>query len=349
MRAVSVVCLLVACTAPPKPRATANEPVSLARLAKARGKHFGTAVRVEALRNDPRYVRVIKGQFDTLVLENEMKMRHVQPSRGVFRFDDADFAVAFARDNGMKMRGHTLVWAESIPDWVIGTPDELAEIMHRHIQTEVSHFKTLAPGVVYAWDVVNEAFDDRDDIRDDLPFKKIGNGKDDVIRLAFRWAREADPDAKLFYSDYGIETINDRSDAAYAMIRSMRNEGVPIDGVSFHMHLRSERPRSPNDVAASMARFAALGLEIQVTEFDDRLPVANGASREALDEQASVYEAMARVCMQQPACTLFMTWGFTDAYSWIPESDPGHGSALYFDESFRPKPAFFGLVRALSR
>ncbi|HEY2367351.1 MAG TPA: endo-1,4-beta-xylanase, partial [Polyangiaceae bacterium] len=122
MRAVTIMSLLFfACaTAQPKPHTTTSEPVSLARLAKARGKHFGTAVRVEALRSDSRYASVIKEQFDTLVLENEMKMRRVQPSRGVFHFEDADYAVAFARDNGMKMRGHTLVWAESIPDWVSG-------------------------------------------------------------------------------------------------------------------------------------------------------------------------------------------------------------------------------------
>ncbi len=350
-------CVLVvsaACASAPKaPRATPGEIPSLAELAKARGKHFGTAIRVDALRGDPRYVAVLEKQFDTLVLENEMKMRHTQPRRGVFELDDADYAVRFARDHGMKMRGHALVWAESIPDWISHgafTPTELAEIMHEHIDKVVRHFGALAPGIVYAWDVVNEAFDDdRHDIRDDLPFKRIGNGKDDVIRLAFGWARQADPDAKLFYSDYGIETTNARSDAAYAMIRSMKAEGVPIDGVAFHMHLRSDKPRSADGVAKNMARFAALGLEIHVSEFDDRLPTTGGVAGEALTEQGRVYEAMARACALEPACSLFMTWGFTDKYSWIPEADPGQGSALYFDESFRPKPAFFGLVRALSR
>jgi endo-1,4-beta-xylanase len=350
-RSLSALVLLACASTPRAPRVEASEIPSLARLARARGKHFGTAVRVDALRSDARYVGMIKEQFDTLVLESEMKMRHIQPRRGVFEFGDADYAVLFARESGMKMRGHTLVWAESIPDWVTNgafTSAELAEIMHRHIQTEVSHFRALAPGTVYAWDVVNEAFDDRDDgtIRDDLPFKKIGNGKDDVIRFAFEWAREADPDAKLFYSDYKIETMNGRSDAAYAMIRSMKAEGVPIDGVSFHMHQRSDAPRSPDDVAKNMARFAALGLEIQITEFDDRLPVSvvrssRGASSRLRGDGARLRRragvlALHDVGLHRQVLVDFRKRSRSRLRALLRREVPAEA-------------AFFGLVRALSR
>ncbi len=308
---------------------------------------------IEALRNDHAYAELVANQFDTIVFENELKLAHTEPNRGQFDFADADFGIQFARARGMRVRGHTLVWHESVPAWLQTerfSPEELAAILEEHITTVVTHCRNLAPGSVYAWDVVNEAIDDATptETRSANPFKPIGNGKDDFIRKSFHWARQADPNAKLFYSDYGIEEVNPRADAAFAMIESMKKDGVPIDGIAFHMHQRIDRPRSPDSIARNLARFAALGLEIEITEFDERIPDAARVTQADLQRQAEVYRSMASICLEQRACSLFETWGFTDKYSWIPEAHPGWGSALYFDEALKPKPAFFGLVSALT-
>jgi len=160
------------------------------------------------------------------------------------------------------------------------------------------------------------------------------------------WAHAADPTAKLFYNDYNIETQNPKSDAVYLMAQDFTNRGVPLNGIGFQFHvdLSFDNPNVLASVTSNFQRFAALGLEIHITELDIRLSDSSAASFAA---QAKLYGELAAICLQQPKCTTFQTWGFTDKYSWIPGFFTGMGWALPWDANYQKKPAYSTILNAL--
>jgi endo-1,4-beta-xylanase len=170
-------------------------------------------------------------------------------------------------------------------------------------------------GKVYGWDVVNEAFDDNANIRSTIWYDNPGIGfagmRTQYIEQAFQWAHAADSNAKLYYNDYNIETLGPKSDAVYAMAQDFKSRGVPLDGIGFQFHvdLNFDNPATLSSVASNFQRFAALGLEIHITELDIRLSNSSAASFTA---QATLYGKLATLCVQQPNCKVFQTWGFTD-------------------------------------
>ena len=112
------------------------------------------------------------------------------------------------------------------------------------------------------------------------------------------------------------------------------------------MHVRTDASPESADAAANLQRLAALGLDVHITEMDVRI---NGVvTEEKLARQASIYKDMLRVCIAAENCRAFVLWGFTDRHSWIPQYFRGWGSALPFDEAYRPKPAYRALMEALS-
>jgi endo-1,4-beta-xylanase len=171
------------------------------------------------------------------------------------------------------------------------------------------------------------------------------------VEQAFRWAREADPHALLFYNDNGGEELNAKSDAIYAMVKDFKRRGVPIDGVGLQLHI-SQLDFDTTAVAANIARLAALGLQVHVTELDVSLPVdASGqASDRDLLRQADVYRSVVRACLQNPGCTAIQSWGFTDKYSWIGSHSHGtRGAALLFDRGYKPKAAYDAMLEEISK
>jgi endo-1,4-beta-xylanase len=249
----------------------------------------------------------------------------------------------------MVVRGHTLVWHNQVPAWVpMGnyTPAQLSTILQDHITTVTQHYA----GEVYAWDVVNEAFYDTGAVRDTIWYDQPGIGFSGMgtkyIEQVFTWAHAADPNAKLFYNDYNDETMNVKSDAIYAMAQDFKTRGVPLDGIGFQFHvdLTFDDPNVLASVAANFQRFAALGLDLHITELDIRLRDSSAAS---LAAQAKLYGELATICVQQPNCKVFQTWGFTDKYSWIPSFYPGWGWALPFDANYQKKPAYTSILSAL--
>jgi endo-1,4-beta-xylanase len=209
---------------------------------------------------------------------------------------------------------------------------------------------------VFAWDVVNEAFDAKGGFEQSLWYDKPGIGlagkQTAYIEQAFRWARAADPKALLFYNDYDTEGLNAKSDAVYAMVKDFRKRGVPIDGVGIQAHIFDLSLKEISSLAANMKRLAALGVQIHITEMDVALPIdAKGVLIDQADlaRQADIYRFVANACVEQPACTVFQTWGFTDKYSWVPGYLKTKGAALPFDQSYQPKPAYAALLEALSK
>ncbi len=210
-------------------------------------------------------------------------------------------------------------------------------------------------GKVFAWDVVNEAFDENGHLRDSLWYNQPGIGLASNhtahIEQAFRWAHEADPHALLFYNDAEAESINQKSDAIYSMAQNFQRRGVPIDGIGLQMHILN-LTADVASISANIDRFARLGLQIHITEMDVALPTgADGQPLhpEDLAKQAEIYRQIAIICLQHPGCTALQTWGFTDKYSWLGWFT--HGSkqdGLLFDRQFQPKPAYKALHEALA-
>jgi len=323
-------------TAPPP----AAEPDPLRAAAGTAGKLVGTAVQ-SAFLTDSRYTAVFARHFDYVTAEYEMKWDPIERARGAEDFSGGDAIANFAAARGMRVKGHALVWHQAVPSWVAGlSAAELRTELERHIRSVASHYR----GRVVAWDVVNEAIDDTTSgLRDSMFRQKLG---DRYIADAFRVAHEADPQALLFYNDYGGEALGGKSDAIFSLVKGLVDQGVPIDGVGLQMHVRAAAPPDEAGVAANMRRIAALGLRVNISEMDVRVGDAGGATAANLDRQRSVYRSMVAACVAEPACDAATFWGFTDAHSWI-YSAYGADAPLLFDAQYAPKPAFYGVLDAL--
>jgi endo-1,4-beta-xylanase len=329
---------------------------SLRDIADASGILIGTAVRPAQL-SEAAYATTLAREFNMVEPEDALKWEVIHPAPQSFDFSQGDQVVDFASRHNMKVRGHTLVWHQQNPKWLTEgkyTSVELAQILENHIKTVVGHYR----GKIYAWDVVNEAFDElhpgelRSTIWRDQPgIQADGHNAAgySYIERCFRWAHEADPQALLFYNEAEAETINPKSDAIYAMVRDFRQRGVPIDGVGFQMHVANLRVDVAS-ISSNISRFTALGVQVQITEMDVALAV-DGEGNPRSDDlklQASIYREIAGACLSHPGCTAIQTWGFTDKYSWIgSHSKKTKGAALLFDRNYQPKPAYEALRNAL--
>jgi len=200
-----------------------------------------------------------------------------------------------------------------------------------------------------AWDVVNEAVADSgtDLFKNNVWYPDIP----DYVDFAFRTARAANPTVKLFYNDYNIASSTGwsatKSQKVYDMVKSMKQRGVPIDGVGFQLHVDLTYGSMIQGVVQNLARFAGLGVEVHMTEVDVSCsPYGQNCPSWTPDKeqtQAQIYAGLIQACLGQPKCTNFETWGFTDKYSWL-----GVGNhPLPFDENYRPKPAFNSLLQSL--
>lgn len=333
---------------------TSSTPESLREAAQRLGMLVGTAVRPAQL-SEAAYSATLAREFNMLEPEDAMKWEVVHPDPQSFDFSQADRIVDFAVAHQMKVRGHTLVWHQQNPRWLTEgryTPDQLSKILETHIKTVVGHYKRR----VFAWDVINEAFDEqvlgklRDTIWYDRPGIGLSGKSTAYMERCFRWAHEADPEALLFYNDAEAETLGPKSDAILAMIQDFRRRGVPIDGVGFQMHIANLHADVAS-IAANIGRFTALGVQVHITEMDVALPLdAEGnANPEDLQRQADVYRQVATACRSHPGCTAIQTWGFTDKYSWIgSHSKKTQGAALPFDRNYHAKPAYEALRNVLN-
>jgi endo-1,4-beta-xylanase len=335
---------------------------TLRQAAAKRGLLIGAAADADEYGHSNRlleadYTATLSANFNMLEGENAMKWDSIHPSQTTYNFSPGDHLVAFAQEHQMQVRGHTLCWHNQVPAWAktiaqTATPEDMAKILQDHITTVAGHYK----GQVFAWDVVNEAVSDSatgkgTDLRDSIWYNKpgIGIAGTGYIEQAFRWAHAADPKALLFYNDYGIEVPGPKFQAVYNMVKDFVARGVPIHGVGLQMHLTLTASPTRAGVAQNIQQLTALGLQVHITEMDVRLELdANGnASAFRLEAQAQTYQSILLLCLENPGCKAFQTWGFTDKYSWIPRFYRGYGAALPFDASYQPKPAVGAMIRAL--
>lgn len=305
-------------------------------LAEAKGSYFGTALTQSNLSSST--ITAIAGtQFDMVTPGNEMKWDTTEASDNNFNFGPGDQIVAFAKAHSMRVRGHTLVWHSQLPSWVSNLPlSSVKAAMEDHITTEATHYK----GQVYSWDVVNEPFNEDGTLRADAFYNAMGSG---YIADALRTARAADPNAKLYLNDYNIEGLNAKSDAMYALVSSLKSQGVPIDGVGFESHFIVGQV--PSSLKANIQRFTALGVNVAITELDDRMPVPASAAN--LAQQATDYANVVNSCLAVTGCVGVSQWGVGDPDSWIPGFFSGYGAATMYDDNYQPKAAYNATVTAL--
>lgn len=305
--------------------------------------------------------RIVTTHFNSITAENEMKPCSLQPSEGVFRWETADKLVAFGEANGMKIIGHCLVWHQQTPRWFFIGEDgretdreTLIARMRAHIHAVVGRYR----GRVHGWDVANEVFDENGALRNSPWARIIGS---DFVELAFRFAHEADPDAELYYNDYGMASEGKRS-AVVNMVRDFRNKGVRIDGIGMQTHANLEQPNIA-DYEASLAAFADEGVKVMITEMDvsvlpnawdlsaeitvrheyseDLDPWKDGVLPDEIDRRltqrwAEFFQVFLR---HADAIDRVTVWGVADGESWLNDF-PVRGRTDYpllFDRSFEMK------------
>ena len=349
----------------------------LRELAQKRGLTLGTAVPVRLLREDAdggKYREATVANFNLIELENEFKPPAVWTGPREYKFTDTDYVLGepgkdgWAQRNNLKVRGHVLVYASdngyTLPKWLKDSEKDLSkeqasQLLHDYILAVAGRYR----GKIAMWDVVNEAIDDRPNtnpfnLRDSLWFRKLGP---EFLVLAFKWAREADPKAELYYNDYGIESGGRKGQNALDLAKWLKEQGAPITGVGLQYHLVAKMTVEPGDGHYQyLEAIEKLGLDHMVTELDVAVqakPAPAGDPTRGmlaedpadLDRQAKVYADVFQMVLQSKRSRGINIWGLTDGYSWIPGFSQGrNGLATLFYKDYSAKPAYRAVESVLS-
>jgi endo-1,4-beta-xylanase len=311
---------------------------------------IGAATSLTPIIADDNYRNIAYGgNFGVTTTENALKWQFIHPQKDTYDFKEADAFVAIAKNNNLKVQGHTLVFGEANPQWVHDLPVKSAadkeivkQAMIDHITRTVNHFKDN----IYAWDVVNEPLaDDDSDITTLRTHKWFSAMGEDYINIAFNAARTADPKAKLYINDFGLEEDGSRWDTMLALILRLKSQNVPIDGVGFEAHVYQIGDEiDPAVLRSHIRQLAELGLTSHISEMD--VHSDNGTSA-----QAKQYADTLDVCVSEPTCTSWTTWGVSNAYN-LYESDTGkiqYGKDFLWDDQYKPTPAVTEIRKRLTQ
>ncbi len=305
------------------------------------GLTFGTAIQAGDIL-DPDTKKFIAKNFNLIVPENTMKWANLRPTKKFWNWSDMDHMVEFAEQNRIAMKGHTFVWHQQNPPYVSGlqTREEALPLLIEQITEVMKRYR----GRIREYDVANEVLNEDGTLRNTVWLRTIGP---EYIDIAFKAAREADPDAKLLLNDYSNEYAGTaKGDAFYELVRGMAERGVPIDGVGLQLHMIAENPLRRDALDENIARFNALGLYVSFTEVDVRVLMPVTPEKEA--EQTAFYEGLLEAATAQEGAGSFILWGWRDAKSWIPAAFAGYGSAHPFDVQGKRKPLYDAMVKVIS-
>lgn len=320
----------------------------------AKGLLYGAAVAQRVLSSDQTFADSVAAECAIVVPENELKWKALRPTPDRFNFAPGDWLLDFARSHNLLMRGHTLVWHRSLPDWFTSTVDSTnaEQILQQHIATVVKHYAGL-----HSWDVVNEAINPDDGRADGLrqsPWLQFLGP--DYIEIAFRAAHEADPQAMLVYNDYHLDydtrDQEEKRTAVLKLLERLKSRGTPIHALGMQAHLRGDSTHfNAKKLSTFMHDVASLGLKITITEMD----VTDQKLPEDIDTRdrivAGSYEDYLNVALEQPAVIAVLTWGLSDRYTWIESQKPREDGApvrpLPLDAQFKRKLAWNAIARAV--
>lgn len=309
--------------------------------------------------SDSTQIELIKKEFNSITAENDMKPGELHPAEGVWNWERGDKIADFCRKNGIKLRGHCLVWHSQFCDWMFndknGKPVS-KEVFYSRLRDHIHQVVNRYKDVVYAWDVVNEAMSDAgrgwrghepNPYRESKLYKLCG---DEFIAKAFEYAHEADPDAILFYNDYNAATPIKR-DRIYNMVKKMQDAGVPITGIGMQGHYNIYGP-SEEDVDSALTKYSELVDHIHITELDIRcneemggqLRFSRGENNAIPPYIATLHEdqfaRIFRVFRKHTDVIDNVTmWNLSDADSWLGVNN----HPLLFDENLKPKKAYYAV------
>jgi len=344
---------------------------SLDGLAQARGLRFGSAIGISERDSrqafgfdDPAYRALLARECGLVVPENELKWQALRPAPGRFSFEPADRQLAWAKAEGLAMRGHTLLWhaPKWLPDWVnkydfgANPKAEAERLFTEHIRTVCSHYGRD----IMSWDVVNESVDpDTGNLRDNAFTPHLGNVGQ--IELAFRLAREHAPHAQLVYNDFmGAGSYGTKHRAGVLkLLQELKARGVPVMALGLQSHLGTGEDgrwvargsAHEQEWRRFLDEVSGMGLDLLITELDvnDRYLPADIARRDA--DAATMVREFLDVTLAQPRLRTVMAWGLGDRYSWMqtwwPRADGLPKRPCPYDRDLQPKPMRDAIAAAL--
>jgi GH35 family endo-1,4-beta-xylanase len=301
----------------------AGQPLPGAKVAVAMKRHafgWGSCVTVKGLlqqdADGDRYRKIIESLYTRVVFENDLKWHSWDnPARHA----DILKATDWLRSRNIEVRGHCLVW----PSWkntprdlqaLKDNPEALRQRINRHIESEVSALK----GRLVDWDVVNEPYNNND------VMKVLG---DSEMIAWFKLARQHDPEVNLYLNDYAILSAGGmdklHQDHFEKTLRFLKEGGAPITGLGMQSHFGGT-PTPPEKMLAILDRYAALGLDISITEHDI----------DTADEQlqADFTRDFLTTVFSHPSVVAVLTWGFWENAHWRP-------NGAYYRGDWSVKPA----------
>ena len=345
------------------------DPIGLKVSAELRGFRLGAAILVNYLRN-----QIDQGQYNSHLIQNyqlivpgaELKPQHIWIGRHNYNFVDSDWllgatpdSIGWVQENNMHLRGHTLIWAYDmrLPKWLLAeesiiSPNDAKNLLSDYIHAVVGRYK----GKIQWWDVINELISDYPNtrpfhIRDSLWYRKLGI---DFVKYAYQFAHEADPDALLYYNDYGIEAGGFKANQSLSVIDWLQSQGVPIHGFGMQWHKNLTEAVTPGDAHYQNAQqFINRNISFMITELDVAIPMKDDQpiDPQEFDKQGALYRSVLELALHfYPQCPALLTWGVTDRYSWIPAAtNDTEGDALPLDKNYQPKSAYLQMQEVLAR
>ena len=331
--------LLVACRKEPGGPCDASQP-----LYAAYPFPVGVAVNTDALDANPAYEAVAARQFNSVTPENIFKPSYLHPGAQDYEWGEADQLAAYCQAHQQRLHGHTLVWHQQLPRWMrefAGSPADWEQLLQDHIQTICRHFR----GRVSSWDVVNEAFEADGTLRNTIWRAHLGDG---YLEKAFRYAHAADPDARLFYNDYDLESNPVKRRAVLTLLQTLRQRGVPVHGLGMQLHISILHPEN-TQIAEALREVQQSGLLVHLSEIDvatNPLGNAGEPTAERLQRQADKLAFVVRTYGELPRAQQYgiTFWGVSDRDSWIRGYYHRADYPLLFDDYYQPKPAYCALA-----